>query len=206
MIYGNDTCELQSDTPDDVTLCKAAQSGDAHAMELLVHRYSRLVKTSARPYFLAGADGEDLIQEGMIGLLGAMREYDSTRLVPFEAFAKVCITRRIFSAVRAAAAQKHEMLNHSISIEKPLFDDNAEPHTPVVEPISDPESLVIGIEEQKERLKKLLGSLSIFEAKVLRLYLDGYSNAEMAMLLNRSIKSVENAIQRIRRKSAAIYP
>ncbi|MCB6366909.1 sigma-70 family RNA polymerase sigma factor [Intestinibacillus massiliensis] len=206
MKYGNDSSNEANCLPEEALLCKAASLGDNDAMEQLVHRYSRLVKTCARPYFLAGADGEDLIQEGMVGLLRAIREYDASKSVPFEAFARLCITRRLYSAVRAAASHKHEMLNHSISIEKPLFDDNAEPRPQVAEPISDPESLVIGMEEHRERLKQLLGSLSIFEAKVLRLYLDGYSYEEMAGRLDKPIKSVDNAIQRIRRKSAAINP
>ena len=207
MKYENDDYSNQFNSVGDIDLCCAAHNGDESAMEVLVHRYSRLVKTCARPYFLAGADGEDLIQEGMIGLIRAVREFDSEREVPFEAFARLCVTRKIYSAVRAASASKHEMLNHSISIEKPLFDDNAESRSPVAEPVSDPESLVIGIEEQKERINRLLSSLSVFEAKVLRLYLDGYSYDEMAVLLKRPFKSVDNAIQRIRRKSATIpYP
>lgn len=190
----------------DEALCTAAQSGDAGAMEQIVYRYTKLVKTIARPCFLAGGDGEDLLQEGMIGLLYAVRRFNPDMEVPFGAYAKLCISRRIYSAVRAANAHKHEFLNRSISIEKPLFDDNAEPHTPVEKPISNPESLVIGMEEQKERRARLFRSLSIFEAKVLKLYLAGYSYAEMAEKLAVSVKAVDNAIQRIRRKSATIYP
>lgn len=201
MTYGNafDSAPERSDE----ALCTAARKGDGRATEQLVHRYSRLVKTCARPYFISGADGEDLIQEGMIGLLGAVQSFDAALGVPFEAYARLCVTRKIYSAVRAASAQKHEPLNHSISIEKPLFDDNAEPRPQVTEPTSDPESLVIGMEEQRERLDRLLGLLSVFEAKVLTLFLDGLSYEEMAQALGKPIKSVDNAIQRIRRKSAA---
>lgn len=190
----------------DEALCARARLGDSRATEQIVHRYSRLVKTCARPYFLDGADGEDLIQEGMIGLLAAVQSFDTARGVPFEAYARLCITRKIFSAVRAAAALKHEPLNHSVSIEKPLFDDNAEPRPQVTEPTSDPESLVIGMEEQEERITKLLSLLSVFEAKVLKLFLEGLSYEEMAQTLGKPIKSVDNAIQRIRRKSAVINP
>ncbi len=152
---------------------------------------------------MVGADTEDLVQEGMIGLLKAIQSFDAERGVPFEAFARVCITRQIYSAVRSAASYKHMILNHSIGIEKPLFDDNAEPHISVEKSISDPESLVIGMEEQQERMHTLLQSLSIFEAKVLRLYLQGCSYQEMTEILQKPLKSVDNAIQRIRRKSAA---
>lgn len=188
----------------DALLCEAARQGDHDAMEQLVQRHAGLVELCARPYFLAGADKQDLTQEGMIGLLKAIRTYNPAAATPFTAYARLCITRWIYSAIRAAASQKHEILNTSISLEKPLFDDNAEPRPQVAEPISDPESLVIGMEEYKERLRRLLGSLSVFEAKVLRLYLDGCSYEEMSARLHRPIKSVDNAIQRIRRKSAAI--
>lgn len=204
MTYGNVLPQAPEANDSDAALCVASRQGDSRAIEQIVHRYSRMVKTCARPYFLDGADGEDLIQEGMIGLLSAVQSFDINRNVPFAAYARLCITRKIFSAVRAASAQKHELLNRSISIEKPLFDDNAEPRPQVTEPTSDPESLVIGMEEQKERLEQLLGLLSVFEAKVLKLFLDGLSYEEMARFLGKPLKSVDNAIQRIRRKSATI--
>lgn len=203
MTYGN---ALFPTSMSDVELCVAAQTGDMRATEQLVHRYSRLVKTCARPCFLEGADAEDLIQEGMVGLLAAVHHYDPQRGIPFEAYARLCITRKIYSAVRAASALKHVPLSASISIEKPLFEDNAEPRPQVTEPTSDPESLVIGMEEQKERIERLLGLLSVFEAKVLNLFLKGLSYEEMAQTLGKPVKSVDNAIQRIRRKSAEINP
>lgn len=203
MTYGN---VLFSTSIPDVELCAAAQAGDMCATEQLVHRYSRLVKTCARPCFLEGADAEDLIQEGMIGLLAAVHHYNPRRDIPFEAYARLCITRKIYSAVRTAAALKHVPLNASVSIEKPLFEDNVESRPQVNDPTSDPESLVIGMEEQKERIERLLGLLSVFEAKVLKLFLKGLSYEEMAQTLGKPLKSVDNAIQRIRRKSAAINP
>lgn len=206
MTYGIEQSQPQDHLENDFVLCAAARKGDSHATEQIVHRYSRMVKTCARPYFLEGADSEDLIQEGMIGLLSAVQSFDAAKGVPFEAYARLCINRKIYSAVRAAAAMKHEPLNNSISIEKPLFDDNAEPRPQVTEPTSDPESLVIGMEEQEERLEKLLGLLSVFEAKVLNLFLEGLSYEEMAQAIGKPLKSVDNAIQRIRRKSAAINP
>ena len=119
-------------------------------MENLIRRYTRLVKTCARPYFLAGADAEDLMQEGMLGLLNAVREYDESKGIPFGAFARLCITRKIYSAVKAAAS-----LKQSMSIDRPLFEDLAESRTRVTAPNGDPESLVIGNEEREERKKKL---------------------------------------------------
>ena len=165
-------------------------------MENLIRRYTRLVKTCARPYFLAGADAEDLMQEGMLGLLNAVREYDESKGAPFGAFARLCITRKIYSAVKAAASLKHDPLNQSMSIDRPLFEDLAESRTRVTAPNGDPE----------ERKKKLYSLLSEFEAQVLTLFLDGLSYEEMSEALHKPIKSVDNAVQRIKRKSAAIKP
>ena len=190
----------------DEALCRLAQQGSGPAAENLVKRYTRLVKTCARPYFLVGADEEDLLQEGMLGLMKAIREFDGRKGAPFGAFARLCVTRKIFSAVRAAAASKHEPLNHSMSIDRPLFEDLAESHTRVTAPVSDPESLVIGNEEREELIRRLYSLLSEFEAKVLTLFLDGLSYEEMSRALHKPIKSVDNAIQRIKRKSAAIKP
>lgn len=197
---------LSSPSLSDEALCHMAQRGDGAAAEDLVKRYTRLVKTCARPYFLVGADAEDLMQEGMLGLMKAMREYDASKGAPFGAFAKLCVTRKIFSAVRAAASLKHDPLNHSVSIDRPLFEDLAETHTRVTAPIGDPESLVIGNEEREELVRQLYSLLSEFEARVLTLFLDGLSYEEMAEALQKPIKSVDNAIQRIKRKSAAIKP
>ncbi len=197
---------LQLSGLSDEALCRLAQQSDGRAMELLVRRCSRMVKTCARPYFLMGADAEDLLQEGMLGLMNAIREYDPERGGSFGSFARLCVTRRIYSAVRAAAAQKHGPLNDSMSIDRPLFEDLAESHVQVTAPIGDPETLVIGNEEREELVQRLYSLLSEFEAKVLRLFLDGLSYEEMSGILHKPVKSVDNAIQRIRRKSAAIKP
>ena len=204
MRNGNETAPASG--PADEALCRQAQQGDGRAAEELVKRYTRLVKTCARPYFLAGADEEDLLQEGMLGLMRAIREFDAARGAPFGAFARLCVTRRIYSAVRAAASPRHDPLNHSMSIDRPLFEDLAESHTRVTAPMSDPESLVIGNEERAELMKRLYSLLSEFEAKVLTLFLDGLSYQEMSDQLKKPVKSVDNAIQRIKRKSAAIKP
>ena len=191
--------ELENGKMNETELCAAAKAGDSNAVEALVGRYSRLVKTCARAYYLAGAEGDDLIQEGMLGLWRAVISFDPMRGVPFEAYAHTCISRRIYSAVRDARALKHEPLNQSISLEKPLFEDNAESH-PGNAAVSDPESLVIGMEEQAERLRRLRELLSVFEAQVLSLYLGGLSYDEIADRLKKPRKSVDNAIQRIKKK------
>ena len=147
----------------DEALCCFAQQGSGQAAEDLVKRYTRLVKTCARPYFLVGADAEDLLQEGMLGLMKAIREFDGRKGAPFGAFAKLCVTRKIFSAVRAAAALKHDPLNHSMSIDRPLFEDLAESHTRVTAPSSDPESLVIGNCVNASPAKTINATLSLLK-------------------------------------------
>ncbi|MDO5548159.1 MAG: sigma-70 family RNA polymerase sigma factor [Eubacteriales bacterium] len=183
-------------------LCAKAQAGDRAAEEVLAVRCSHLVKSCARPYFLIGADSEDLIQEGMLGLLKAIRSFDAVRGVPFEAYARTCITSRIYSAVRSAAADKHKPLNNSESIsQKSLIDDSHELSASLS--VSDPALLVIHIEEQQERLQHLEDQLSPFEKRVLQLFLAGLSYQDMAEQLGKPVKSVDNAVQRIRRKAAA---
>lgn len=201
MMYDNDNPSFEDCS--DEQLCEMAQQGNRAAEESLTVRYFSVVKACSRPYFLAGGDGEDLIQEGMLGLLKAVRAYTIERSVPFEAFARMCITRRVYSAVRAASAAKHEPLNHSESIAKtPLFDENSK----AVHVVSDPVNVVIDMEEYRERQQRLQASLSAFESRVLALYLDGCSYEEMSAEVGESVKSVDNAIQRIRRKATALFP
>ena len=181
-------------------LLQAARSGERGASDLLVRRCFRLVKSCTRPYFLAGADSDDLIQEGMLGLLKAVQEFEPSRGVPFQQFARVCISRAIISAVRSSLASKHSVLNDDIPLEKPLFEDIALTNPPE----GDPEALVISMEAREELLARLARLLSDFEGKVLSLFLDGYSYEEMAAELGKPVKSVDNSIQRIRRKSAQL--
>ena len=178
----------------DEALCLQAASGDRIAEEALVMRYNRLVRICARPYFLAGGDSEDLIQEGMVGLLSAIRVYDPAKEASFRTYAEVCIKNRLISAIKAASRDKHTPLNNYVSFETPLFDGSADQE--------DPEAIMIGREEFRERLGVLKGQLSGFEAKVLGLYLNGSSYSEIAAEVMRSPKSVDNAVQRIRRKLA----
>lgn len=183
----------------DERLCALVAQGSAEAEDVLVFRYSRLVRACARPLFLAGGDSEDLIQEGMVGLLNAMRTYDRDRQAQFRTYAEVCIRSRLVSAVRAAGRDKHSPLNNYISFETPLFDTAA--GYPSAQG-DNPEDVLIDREDWEERMSALKGQLSGFEAKILQLYLSGLSYGEIAHHMGRSAKSVDNAVQRIRRKVA----
>ena len=188
----------------DEALCSLAASGDRIAEEALVMRYNRLVRVCARPYFLDGGDSEDLIQEGMVGLLNAIREYDPGKGSSFRTYAETCIRNRILSAIRAAARDKHTPLNHYVSYETPLLDGNTDsyPLSASRQPQQNPEDMLISREERRERLGTLKGQLSGFEAQILDLYLRGLSYVEIASEVDRSPKAVDNAVQRIRRKVA----
>lgn len=187
----------------DEALCGLAAQGDPLAEEALVIRYRQLVRACARPYFLAGGDSEDLIQEGMVGLLKAVREFDSSRPSSFRTFAETCIRNRLYTAIKAAGGGKHTPLNHSLSFETPLFQGNSDRYAySDLSCLEDPEALLIGREAYQERLNELKGQLSGFEANVLERYLCGLSYAEIADEVDRSPKSVDNAVQRIRRKLA----
>ena len=155
----------------DEALCSLAASGDRIAEEALVMRYNRLVRVCARPYFLAGGDSEDLIQEGMVGLLNAIREYDPGKGSSFRTYAETCIRNRILSAIRAAARDKHTPLNHYVSYETPLLDGNTDsyPLSASRQPQQNPEDMLISREERRERLGTLKGQLSGFEAQILDL-------------------------------------
>ena len=185
--------------PDD-ELCALVGQGVYGAEEVLVKRYARLVRKLARPFYLAGGDSDDLIQEGMIGLIHAVREYDGARSAIFRTFAEICIRNRLYSAVRAAARDKHSPLNQSVPLEIPFFDSQS----PLFDGMAgrDPEDLIIGREGAQDTLSDVRKQLSEFEAKILGYYLDGLTIQEMAKAVSRSPKSVDNAVQRIRRKAA----
>lgn len=183
----------------DEELCVCSASGSSGAEEELVRRYGRLVRMCARPLFLAGGDSEDLIQEGMLGLLSAIRSYDPSKAASFRTYADICIRSKLVNAVQAAQRDKHLPLNHSISFETPLFDGTSQF---LFSSEESPEDVVIGKEELQERIDALKGQLSGFEAEILSCYLGGLSCAEIAGRVGRTYKSVDNAIQRIRRKMA----
>ena len=193
------TIQAPPDSLSDEALCARAAGGDPRAETELVQRYGRLVRACARPLFLAGGDSEDLFQEGMLGLLTAIRGFDPGRDASFRTYAEICIRSRLLTAVRAAQGGKHAPLNQSISYEPPLFDAT---NARLVLSAESPEDVVIGREELRERLAALRSQLSELEGQILTLYLSGLSCAEIAKRADRSKKSVDNAIQRIRRKMA----
>ena len=186
----------------DEALCALAASGSPAAEEILVERYIRLVRTCARPFFLAGGDSEDLTQEGMVGLLKAVREYDDAKATTFRTFAELCIRRRLYSVLRASAREKHLPLNQSVSLDTPYFDSNS--YTSGTNNLAqrDPEDDLIDREHTAALLSGVRKQLSELEAKILGYYLDGLSCREIAETVGRPPKSVDNAVQRIRRKMA----
>ena len=180
----------------DERLCALAMAGERSAEEALVLRHTRLVRMCARPFFLAGGDSEDLIQEGMLGLLAAIREFRPDRGARFATYAQVCVRRRIISAVRSASGGKHAPLNDYVSLEAPLLPAEGES--------GDPEELFIRREAFHALEADILNSLTGLEKQVLARYLEGGSYAEIARSVGRSPKSVDNAVQRIRRKTAKV--
>lgn len=187
---------------DDESLCRLAASGSREAEEILVCRYTRLVRTCARPFFLIGGDSEDLTQEGMVGLIKAVREYDTEKAASFRTFAEVCIRNRLYSVLRAAARDKHLPLNQSVPLDPPFFDSNS--YTSGTNDLAqgNPETFLIDREHTAALLAGVRKQLSEFEAKILGYYLDGLSCREIAGLVGKPPKSVDNAVQRIRRKVA----
>ena len=186
----------------DEQLCLLARTGDRLAEELLVMRYFRIVRTCSRPFFLIGGDSEDLTQEGMIGLMNAVREYDPEKAASFRTFAEICIRNRLYSVLRWAAGDRHSPLNQSVPLDTPFFDSNS--YTSGTNNLAErnPEDFLIEPEHAKSLLSGVRKQLSEFEAKILGYYLDGLSCREIAETVGRSPKSVDNAVQRIRRKMA----
>lgn len=178
----------------DEALCTALQNGTSAAGDILAHRYRKLVRCCAHPYFLAGGDSEDLLQEGMFGLIKAMREFQADREASFQTFAEVCIRSRLCSVIRASRAGKHSPLNESVPLNAFLLD--AQPQYSQL----DPEDLLIDREKAAALLNQVRSQLSELEVRVLDLYLDGCSCGEIAATVGKSYKSVDNAVQRIRRK------
>ena len=189
-------------TMTDEELCLLAKTGDRLAEELLVMRYFRIVRTCSRPFFLIGGDSEDLTQEGMIGLMNAVREYDPEKAASFRTFAEICIRNQLYSVLRWAAGDRHSPLNQSVPLDTPFFDSNS--YTSGTSNLAErnPEDFLIEQERARSLLSGVRKQLSEFEAKILGYYLDGLSCREIAEAVGRSPKSVDNAVQRIRRKMA----
>jgi len=195
--------QLVYNTANDEEIIREAKDGDEQALEFLINKYKSFVRAKARTYFLIGADREDIIQEGMIGLYKAIRDFRPDKLSSFRAFAELCITRQIITAIKTATRQKHIPLNSYISLNKPIFDEESDRTLLDViseESVSDPEEMIINREEFSVIEVKMGEILSSLEWKVLSRYLQGGSYQEIAVELHRHVKSVDNAIQRVKRK------
>ncbi len=179
------------------------RSGSTVAMEYLMNKYRGFVRSKARTYFLIGADREDIIQEGMIGLYKAIRDFRSDKLASFRAFAELCITRQIITAIKTATRQKHIPLNSYVSLNKPIFDEDSERTLIDIiseETVNDPEEMIINREQFAGIECKIGELLSSLEWDVLSKYLQGKSYYEIAIQLERQVKSIDNALQRVKRK------
>ena len=187
----------------DEQVVEMCHQGDSEAEEYLLNKYKNFVRAKARSYFLIGADHEDIVQEGMIGLYKAIRDFKPEKLSSFRAFAELCITRQIITAIKTATRQKHIPLNSYVSLNKPLYDEESDRTLldVIMEGrISDPEELIINRENLGNIHNKISEVLSGLEQEVLQAYLDGKSYQEIADALGRHVKSIDNALQRVKRK------
>lgn len=186
----------------DEELQALAKGGCGAAEELLAERYVRLVRVCARPYSLRGGDSEDLTQEGMLGLLSAIREYDPDKGAAFKTYAEICIRNRIQSALRSASRKKHAPLNDRVPLDEVLSDETQALGARYFQ--RSPEEQVLARETENEFLSAYSRSLSRLEAQILPLYLAGLSYQEIASRIGKDVKAVDNAVQRIRRKLARL--
>ncbi|HEY8528367.1 MAG TPA: RNA polymerase sporulation sigma factor SigH [Paenibacillaceae bacterium] len=191
------------DAKSDEDIVEAVRLGDAAALEYLINKYRNFVRAKARSYFLIGAEREDIVQEGMIGLYKSIRDFRGDKLASFKAFAELCITRQIITAIKTATRQKHIPLNSYISLDKPIYDEDSDRTLQDIlcgTSVCDPEEMIINQEEFYGLEDKMSELLSDLERKVLMLYLDGRSYQEIAVDLDRHVKSIDNALQRVKRK------
>lgn len=191
------------DMMQDEDIVEIAKVDNDYALEYLIYKYKNYVKCKARSYYLIGADREDIIQEGMIGLYKAIRDYDKDKLTSFRAFAEICITRQIITAIKTATRQKHIPLNSYVSLNKPIYDEESD--RTLLDIISgikicDPEELMICRENLDSMERKIGEILSELELDVLMSYVDGMSYQEIATDMDRHVKSVDNALQRVKKK------
>ena len=187
----------------DEALVELSASGDRRATEFILSKYKNLVRNRAKAYFLAGADRDDIVQEGMIGLFKAVRDFDVTKQASFRGFAEICIKRQMITAVKAATRRKHAPLNSYVSLSEQVYDDNTE--RTLVDMLAerksiDPEEVFLRREKAEMLTAEIESKLSNLEQTVLSLYMDGMNYQEIAVELDRPPKSIDNAIQRIKRK------
>ncbi len=187
----------------DEELVRIAQAGDDAVQDYLLDKYKSLVRAKSRAYFLIGADSEDIIQEGMIGLYKAVRDFNGEKNTSFRSFAELCVNRQMITAIKAATRQKHQPLNSYISLKKPVYEDETEQtYMDLLQEgaFLNPETLLIGQENRNFLEDQLVKHLSGFETRVLMLYLQGRSYFEIARTLKKPEKSIDNALQRIKKK------
>lgn len=187
----------------DESLVGLVHAGRSDALDYLIRKYHYFVRMKARSYFLVGADREDIVQEGMIGLYKAIRDFRPDKLSSFRAFAELCITRQIITAIKTATRQKHIPLNSSISLDKPVYEDESERTLldMLTGPeLDDPADLMVHREDFHRLEEEVNNVLSTLERQVLALYLEGRSYQEISDKLDRQVKSIDNALQRIKRK------
>ena len=194
---------IDNSQQDEYDIVLKASKGDKIALEYIIKKYKNFVKAKAKSYFLIGADKEDIIQEGMIGLYKAIRDFDGNKTNSFKCFADICITRQIITAIKTSTRQKHIPLNSYVSLNKPIYDEESERtllDIIATSIVSDPEELIISKEELKHIESKINELLSELEQEVLELYLNGKSYQYIADRLQRDVKSIDNALQRVKRK------
>lgn len=197
----SDYSEFEGKLDEEIVL--EAKNGNVRAQEYLITKYENFVKAKAKSYFLIGADKEDIYQEGMIGLYKAIRDFKPDKLTTFKAFAELCVRRQIITAIKTATRQKHIPLNTYVSLDKPIYEEESERTLLDVLSglkITDPEELVIGQEQIEHIKREIEKTLSALEMEVLTSYLDGKSYQEIACDLDRHAKSIDNALQRVKRK------
>lgn len=200
------SADVELDQLDDNELVILARAGNDRTIDELLNRYRNFARAKARSYFLAGSDRDDVVQEGMIGLYKAVRDFDLEQETPFRAFAELCISRQILTAIKTANRNKHRPLNSSVSLDAPMFSggDNEErslgDSLMMAPSLADPVELVISAQEIEAIRDSMRGSLTDLEGDVLRLYMDGKSYEEIAGTLGNHVKSIDNALQRIKRK------
>lgn len=205
MLVANDEFYASIDKcqQDEYNIVLKASKGDKIALEYIIKKYKNFVKAKAKSYFLIGADKEDIIQEGMIGLYKAVRDFDASKTNSFKGFADICITRQIITAIKTATRQKHIPLNSYISLNKPVYDEESERtllDIIATSIVTDPEELIISKEELKRIESKMNELLSELELQVVEYYLNGKSYQYIADKLQRDVKSIDNALQRVKRK------
>ncbi|MFC4405028.1 RNA polymerase sporulation sigma factor SigH [Gracilibacillus xinjiangensis] len=188
---------------EDNELLLLIQDGNTNALDFLINKYKTFVRAKAKSYFLVGADDEDIMQEGMIGLYKAVRDFRKEKQSSFKAFAELCITRQIITAVKTATRQKHMPLNSYVSLDKPLYEEGSERTLlDVLEATiaMDPQEMILNQEKYGDMEYKLTEILSRLERQVLLLYLEGKTYQEISVELNRHAKSIDNALQRVKKK------